>query len=121
MKKLMLTLAALLFVSVVALQAQVQDTTSASPSQGYSPALNYDDMEAVTSTDVPASLRSTLQGSEYKGWEEGKVYRHKTSSDYVVVIGDENAKVYRFNSEGKRVEDQATPAPAAPSTAPPTK
>lgn len=110
MKKLMLTIAGLLFVSVLAVTAQVQDTTSASqPATGYqNQELNYDELEAVQSTDVPASLRSSLQGSEYSGWEAGKVYRHKTNNEFVVVIGDENAKVYRFDGNGNRVEDSST-------------
>jgi hypothetical protein len=109
MKKLMLTIAGLLFVSVLAVTAQVQDTTSASqPSTGIQQQdLNYDELEAVQSSDVPASLRSSLQGSEYSGWEAGKVYRQKSDNQYVVVIGDENAKVYRFDSNGKRVEDSS--------------
>jgi len=112
MKKLMLTIAGLLFVSVLAVTAQVQDTTSAGqPATGYQQELNYDELEPVQSTDVPASLRSSLQGSEYSGWEAGKVYRHKTDNEYVVVIGDENAKVYRFDSNGNRVED-ATSQPS---------
>ena len=120
----MLTIAGLLFVCVMTVSAQVQDTTSASqPSTGYNQDVNYDDMDAVPSADVPASLRSSLQGSEYSGWEEGKVYRHKTSNEYIVVIGDENAKVFRFDSNGKRLEDMdqkksdgATPPTPSPST-----
>jgi hypothetical protein len=109
----MLTIAGLLFVSVLAVTAQVQDTASVSqPATGYqSQELNYDELEAVQSSDVPASLRSSLQGSEYSGWEAGKVYHHKTNNEYVVVIGDENAKVYRFDNNGNRVED-ATSQPS---------
>jgi hypothetical protein len=126
MKKLMLTMAGLLFVSVLAVTAQVQDTASASqPSTGLQQddKLNYDELEAVQSSDVPASLRSSLQGSEYSGWEAGKVYRNKTSNEYVVVIGDENAKVYHFDSNGNRVEnsssqpsDKAMPESGTPPT-----
>jgi hypothetical protein len=127
MKKLMLTIASLLFVSVMAVNAQVQDTTSAGqPSTGYQEELNYDDMDAVPSSDVPASLRSSLQGSEYSGWEEGKVYRHKNSNEYIVVIGDENAKVFRFDSNGQRLEDMDSQsgsdktAPESETTPPPS-
>lgn len=128
MKKLMMTIAGLLFVSVMAATAQVQDTTSASqPSTGIQQeqGINYDEMEAVPNGDVPASLRSTLQGSEYSGWEEGKVYRNKNSSEYTVVVGDENAKVYRFDNNGRRLEDKSSNkvapesgTPGAPTTQP---
>jgi hypothetical protein len=108
MKKLMLTIASLLFVSVMAVNAQVSsDTSSVSGQPPVSDDMsNYTrDMEVIQSSEVPASLRSTLQGSEYSGWEEGKVYRNSTTNEYLIVIGDEDAKVYRFDANGSRIED----------------
>lgn len=109
----MLTIASLLFVSVMAVNAQVSsDTSSVSGQPPVSDDMsNYTrDMEVIQSSEVPASLRSTLQGSEYSGWEEGKVYRNATTNEYLIVIGDEDAKVYRFDANGSRIEDtQATP------------
>src|SRR5687767_5515352 len=114
MKKIMLTIASLLFVSVLAVNAQVSsDTTSTGagsttgqPSTSQDDMSNYTrDMEVIQSTDVPASLRSSLQGTEYSGWEEGKVYRNSTTNEYLIVIGDEDAKVYRFDANGTRIED----------------
>jgi hypothetical protein len=114
MKKLMLTIASLLFVSVMAVNAQVSsDTSSVSgqPPVSTEDQANYTrDMELIQSTDVPASLRSSLQGTEYTGWEEGKIYRNSTTNEYLVVIGDDDAKVYRFDANGTRIED--TPADA---------
>jgi hypothetical protein len=112
MKKLMLTIASLLFVSVMAVNAQVNtDTTSVSDQPSVSDdQSNYTrDMELIQSSEVPASLRSTLQGAEYTGWEEGKVYRNASTNEYLIVIGEEDAKVYRFDANGSRIE---TPAPA---------
>jgi hypothetical protein len=108
MKKLMLTIASLLFVSVMAVNAQVStDTSSVSGQPPVSDDMsNYTrDMEVIQSSEVPASLRSTLQGTEYSGWEEGKVYRNSTTNEYLIVIGDEDAKVYRFDANGSRIED----------------
>jgi hypothetical protein len=108
MKKLMLTIASLLFVSVMAVNAQVSsDTSSVSGQPPVSDDMsNYTrDMEVIQSSEVPASLRSALQGSEYSGWEEGKVYRNSTTNEYLIVIGDEDAKVYRFDANGSRIED----------------
>jgi hypothetical protein len=112
MKKLMLTIASLLFVSVMAVNAQVNtDTTSVSDQPSVSDdQSNYTrDMELIQSSEVPASLRSTLQGTEYTGWEEGKVYRNASTNEYLIVIGEEDAKVYRFDANGTKIE---TPAPA---------
>jgi hypothetical protein len=131
MKKLMLMIASLLFVSVLAVNAQVpSDTTSVSGQPPVTDDMsNYTrDMELIQSSEVPASLRSTLQGTEYSGWEEGKVYRNATTNEYLIVIGEDDAKVYRFDANGTRIED--TPAdskggdpttvpPAAPSGNPP--
>lgn len=108
MKKLMLTIASLMFVSVMAVNAQVSpDTSSVSGQPPVSDDMsNYArDMEEIQSADVPASLRSTLQGSEYSGWEEGKVYRNSSTNEYLIVVGDEDAKVYRFDANGSRIED----------------
>jgi hypothetical protein len=109
MKKLMLTIAGLLFVSVMAVNAQVaQDTTQTSPTSPMSTEESANltkDMELVQPTDVPSSLRTTLQGTEYTGWEKGKVYRNTTTNEYLIVVGDEDAKVYRFDSNGARIED----------------
>jgi hypothetical protein len=110
MKKVMLTLAGMLFVSVLAVNAQVaSDTSSTStnqPSMSSDDQANYTrDMEVIQSSEVPASLRSTLQGSEYSGWEDGKVYRNSSTNEYLIVIGDEDAKTYRFDANGSRIED----------------
>jgi hypothetical protein len=111
MKKLMLTIASLLFISVMAVNAQVSsDSTSVSGQPPVTDDMsNYTrDMELIQSSEVPASVRSTLQGTEYTGWEEGKVYRNATTNEYLIVIGEEDAKVYRFDANGTRIED--TPA-----------
>jgi hypothetical protein len=146
MKKIMLSIASVLFVGAVAVTAQVtQDTTrsrsqgvegtsgtsatqgsssssssqdqqggsstsqSTSGTEGTTGSASYQnqrDLVRVQSSDVPASLRSTLQGAEYKGWENGTVYRNKTTNEYVVEVGDgTNKKTYRFDRNGKRVGD----------------
>ena len=112
MKKLMLMIASLLFVSVIAVNAQVPaDSSSVSGQPPVSDDMsNYTrDMTIIQSSEVPAALRSTLQGSEYTGWEEGKIYRNSTTNEYLIVVGDEDAKVYRFDANGTRIEN--TPAP----------
>jgi hypothetical protein len=130
MKKLMLTLAGLLLVSVMAVNAQVASDsakTSNQPSMTQDDVTNYTkDMEVIQSSDVPASLRSSLQGTEFTGWEEGKVYRNSTTNEYLIIIGDEDAKVYRFDANGQRIEDMdkdsdnsgSTTAPTTPSQTP---
>jgi len=118
MKKVMLIIASLLFVSVMAVNAQVStDTSSVSGQPPVTDDMsNYTrDMELIQSSEVPASLRSTLQGTEYSGWEEGKVYRNSTTNEYLIVIGDEDAKVFRFDANGSKIEDTQDGTSANPS------
>ncbi len=114
MKKLILTFAGMLLVSLMAVNAQVepstemnQDTTSAqTPGVIGDDQTNFSrDMEVVQPTDVPESLRSALEGPEYSGWETGKVYHNTTTNEYLIVVGDQDSKVFRFDAEGNRLED----------------
>jgi hypothetical protein len=124
MKKLMLTIASILFVSVMAVNAQVSSdsaSVSGQPPVSTEDQANYTrDMEVIQSSEVPASLRSTLQGSEYTGWEEGKVYRNSTTNEYLIVIGEEDAKVYRFDANGSRIEETPADNSGAGSTTTPS-
>ncbi len=64
------------------------------------------DMIVIPSADVPASLRSTLQGAQYKGWENGTIYRNQTSDMFMVEMRDGNqTKIYRFDQNGKAIKD----------------
>ncbi len=109
----------MLLVSLMAVNAQVtqqdtqltQDTTGISDQSGQPGVMGDDqsnysrDMEVIQSTDVPSNLRTTLGEAEYSGWEEGKVYRNTSTNEYLIVIGDEDAKVFRFDANGQKIED----------------
>ncbi|MBA4053488.1 MAG: hypothetical protein C0490_02130 [Marivirga sp.] len=107
MKKIILILAGALCLSVAVVNAQnatqrSKDSTSVQPSQAY-----VKDMVRINATEIPASLRSTLQESQYKGWENAAIYRSKNSDMYLVEMRDENdrSKTYRFDANGKLVKD----------------
>lgn len=107
MKKIILVLAGALCLGVAGVNAQdatqrVKDTTTVQPSPNY-----VKDMVKINATEVPASLRSTLQGSRYKGWENASIYRSKNSDMFLVEMRDENdrTKAYRFDASGKLVKD----------------
>lgn len=114
MKKLMMIAAGALFIGVA---AQAQDTTSykktdstslQQPTQQQPGSIKLKDMTALQSTEIPAALRETLQGSQYKGWDAStsKIYRNQTSDLYVVQIQDGTmTKTYRFDKEGKPIND----------------
>lgn len=121
MKKLMLLFAGMFMLGIVAVNAQQVDTTgtratqqpSATPSATQQPATQQQsdqyiqkDYETVKSADVPSSLRTTLKGSEYTGWESGSVYRNKTTNGYMVRVGSgDQTKNYYFDKGGKRIQD----------------
>ena len=54
----------------------------------------------VESTDVPSNLRTTLNGSQYSGWESGTIYKNE-AGDYQLRTTGSNAKVYYFDKNGK--------------------
>jgi len=114
MKKLMMIAAGALFMGTVAVQAQ--DTTSFKKTDSTSlqqptqqpGSIRLKDMTALKSTEIPASLRETLQADQYKGWDASttKIYRNQTSDLYVVQIQDGTmTKSYRFDKNGKPIND----------------
>jgi hypothetical protein len=112
MKKLIMIVAGMLFVSVVAVQAQEQkDSTSVTqqqPTEQQPGSIKLKDMTVLQSTEIPATLRETLQAPQYKGWDAAtsKIYRNQTSDLYVVQIQDGTmTKTYRFDKDGKPIND----------------
>jgi len=73
------------------------------------------DMVRVNQSDIPASLRTTLQGSEYKGWEKGTLYHNPKTNEYLLQFTPQSGtsasgsagsqQSYRFDSQGKRIPD----------------
>lgn len=67
-------------------------------------------MVEVQEDQIPESLRTALQESEYEGWKEsGKLYRNPSTSEYVLIIDkSDNAsqeRRYRFDANGERVDE----------------
>jgi len=59
----------------------------------------------MQSSDVPSSLRTTLQGDQYKGWENGKLYRQNNGQGYYLSTGTgSSAKNYYFDKSGKAMK-----------------
>ena len=131
MKKVMLMMAGMFFAGIIAVHAQSQDTTVApqqrdttmTPTQTtpepqeqqqqpekQEGSFQLRDMTVLQLSEVPSSLRETLQGNtEYKGWEDPttKIYTNKTNDEFVVQIMDgTETKSFRFDKNGKRIDDQ---------------
>ena len=120
MKKSILILAAALCLSGAAMAQATQSTqptdstgsqVNQTPNQNQTQSQNQSqgqnqnykkDMLKVKSNEVPASLKTTLQGTEYKGWETGTIYRNQNSDMYL--LEGKDGKTYRFDAQGKRIE-----------------
>ncbi|MEJ1237937.1 hypothetical protein WBG78_07410 [Chryseolinea sp. T2] len=119
MKKTTLLMAGMLFVGVSVSFAQ-QDTTSSQsqrrPAQVTQPApaspsdsrlrdanQNYTrDMMKIQQSEIPDNLKATLQDAQYKGWENGVMYRTKTGDGYLIEMKDgSSTQVHRFDANGK--------------------
>ncbi|AYB33005.1 hypothetical protein [Chryseolinea soli] len=112
MEKIILLFVGVLVLGVTGMNAQERDTTLmkggregvaalAEPSSHYTK-----DMVQITAMDIPASLRSKLQGSRYKGWENATFYRSQNYEGYVVEMKDgEKIKTFRFDGNGRPIPD----------------
>ena len=66
------------------------------------------DLVKITADDLPAAVKSTLQGAQYKGWETGNLFRNSTGEAYIVEItgDDRQVKTYKFDANGKPIEEK---------------
>ncbi len=128
MKKIKVILAGALFIGAATVYAQdtarvsgTQDKTGAAKQDQSGPgvgAQNQDvnpspsedyrkNMSVMQAADVPSSLRATLQGEQYKGWESNStIYRSKNNDSYIVEIREgTGTRIHRFDQNGKPVKD----------------
>jgi hypothetical protein len=65
------------------------------------------DMTVMEKRQVPANLRSTLQGEQYKGWEDNAtIYRTRNNDSFIVEMKEgDQVKLHRFDQNGKPVKD----------------
>ncbi len=56
------------------------------------------EMVIVQPSEVPSSLRETLQDPKYEGWENAIIYHNTRTDEYLV-----SPRPYRFSSQGKEI------------------
>ncbi|HMJ70393.1 MAG TPA: hypothetical protein VK508_15920 [Cyclobacteriaceae bacterium] len=111
MKRLILAAACFALIGAGTAMAQ-QDTTKTKTTPTQTPTQTpsdrmKDDMKGwstVQTTEVPATLRQTLSGTQYQGWESGSVYKNPAGDTYSVQIMDKTSntqKTYYFDKNGK--------------------
>ena len=60
----------------------------------------------LEASDVPGSLKRTLQAPEYEGWESGTLYKDKRNNHYLLQIQNGGKmRTYHFGSDGKPTRD----------------
>ena len=86
-------------------QPQSQSQQPQSPNQQPSEQFNVKEYSQVQSSDVPASLQTTLQDAQYNGWEKGKLYRQNNGQGYYLSTGTgTSTKNYYFDKNGKAMK-----------------
>ncbi|WP_133259678.1 hypothetical protein [Pseudochryseolinea flava] len=123
MRKIAMTLAGMLFVGLAAANAQTDSTRKTRPAEEpmeqVSPTPSQSqyrsaDRVTVPADQVPSSLRQTLQGSQYKGWETTPLYQDRRSQEYYFEMPDANGttkRMYRFDRNGKAISGSDMSSP----------
>jgi len=64
-----------------------------------------EDRVVIVSSDIPASLRVTLEDDTYRGWENSTIYRNRETNEYMIEIRDgSNSRIYYFDKDGKALQ-----------------
>ena len=110
MKKTILTLTASLLFGAAAVFAQ--DTTRTDQQrdkQTQQDKYRTEGMVEVQEADLPEAVVTALEGSQYEGWRDGKVYLDPESGEYVVVLekSGEASKEFRLDRSGTDVTERS--------------
>jgi hypothetical protein len=133
MKKIAI-IAGMLFMGVAAANAQTDSTQRTRPAeepmeqQSTTPTQSQyrsSDRVTVPADQVPSSLRQTLQGKQYKGWETTPLFQDRRTQEYYFELPDANGttkRMYRFDRNGKSISGSNLTQPgtndASPATMP---
>ncbi len=101
MKKLIITCASILTISLMAANAQIDTTKTKESEQIITP---KKDQVQIKAEEVPAAVRKTLSDPMYIGWENAPIYFNKTKEQYSVeLLSGNTTKMYRFDKNGKPI------------------
>jgi hypothetical protein len=133
MKRLMITVVGSLLIGLTVVHAQdstrtnnrtqqkptanpsvTQPTQSTLPGQQPSqqPQYRTEDRITIQQNQLPSSLRETLNGEQYKGWENSTIYQDRATGEYYyenkgTQTGTTTTpKTYRFDRTGKAITDK---------------
>jgi hypothetical protein len=126
MKKIMFTVAGSLIMSLVVVYGQDSTRTNnrtqqkptqsvtqpTTPTQQPSQQSQYrmEDRVTIQQNQLPSSLRETLNGQQYKGWESSTIYQDRATGEYYYDAPGTSTTTtpqrYRFDRNGKEISDK---------------
>lgn len=129
MKKMLMTIAGSLLIGLSVLHAQTDTTRNRQQQRTQTPTQSpvpqpqtptpaqqgnqyrTQDMMVVPQDQVPSTLRQTLQGTQYKGWENSTLYQDRATGEYSLDInnGAATPRTYRFDKNGKVIDNANRP------------
>jgi hypothetical protein len=63
-----------------------------------------EDRVVVRTNEIPESLKVTLNGDQYKGWENSTIYRNRSTNEYMIEIRDgSTTRTHYFDKDGKAI------------------
>lgn len=112
MKKLLFALAFVTAGSVAALAQDSAATASPAPAQPSTELQTEDqdkDKQAIATSELPASIQTSLQGTDYSGWTVSNAHKMekegKTFYSVELTKGSETKKV-KFDADGNAVKEK---------------
>jgi hypothetical protein len=113
-------------------QTQPQTTTpqtqqQQNPTQTQQSQYRRDDMKVMQQDQLPESLRTTLRGTEYQGWEQSTIYQDPNTGEYLLEMnstvtnpnnsttspttpqnqsGTNTPRTFRFDRNGQVIQDK---------------
>lgn len=125
MKIMIMTTAAILVFGVALSQDQWRDTTRTNnrtqgretethrpvPATPQSTTVPEQTRVMIPPNKIPSMMQQTLQGNEYRGWQNSTIYQDRVTGEYSLEIREGNAtpRTYRFDRNGRVVSGANKP------------
>jgi hypothetical protein len=101
MKKVMFALCGLVF-GAIAVNAQEAQPSNAAVSTEQT--AQQDDKVKIKAEELPQTVKTALEGEEYRGWLINSAYHHKTADTFEVELKNgAETKTIKFDKEGKKI------------------
>jgi len=97
-------------IGISAFAQEVQPKSDSTTQTPYENKVNIqyqkqDDMIALSAADVPKPIKKTLKQSQYRGWEQGSIFRTPDGKVYEVQMDNDKKRIYRFDAEGHVIKE----------------